>query len=68
MTQPEASMVERYVKDECIGFVNEYLQRFNVVHKQVWDANEEHSEVDEALEGANKPYMLSFVLHDVAHK
>jgi hypothetical protein len=38
MARPEASMAEGYVKDECIGFVTEYLQRFDVVHKRVWNA------------------------------
>jgi hypothetical protein len=68
MAQPEASMVGGYVKDECIGFVTEYLQRFNVVHRQVWDADTEYGEVEEALEGASKPYMLSCALCDVAYK
>jgi hypothetical protein len=68
MARPEASMAEGYVKDECIGFVTEYLQRFDVVQRRVWDANEEYGEVEEALEGAGKPYMLSSALRDVAHK
>jgi hypothetical protein len=51
-----------------IEFVIEYLQRFDVVHRRIWDANEEYSEVEEALEGASKPYMLSSMLRDVAHK
>jgi hypothetical protein len=68
MAWPEASMAEGYVKDECIEFVTEYLQRFNVVHRRVWDTNEEYSEVEEALEGTSKPYMLSFALRDIAYK
>jgi hypothetical protein len=68
MARLEASMAEGYVKDECIGFVTEYLQRFDVVHRWVWDADEEYGEVEEALEGAGKSYMLSFALRDVAHK
>jgi hypothetical protein len=67
MARPEASMAEGYVKDECIGFVTEYLQRFDVVHRRVWDADEEYGEVEEGLEGVGKPYMLSFALRDVAH-
>jgi hypothetical protein len=35
MARPKASMAEGYVKDECIGFIIEYLQRFDVAHKQV---------------------------------
>jgi hypothetical protein len=33
MARPEASMAEGYLKDKCIGFVTEYLQRFEVVHR-----------------------------------
>jgi hypothetical protein len=33
MVRPEASMVEGYLKEECLGFVTEYLQRFNAVHR-----------------------------------
>jgi hypothetical protein len=31
----EASMVEGYVKEECIDFIMEYLQRFDAVQRQV---------------------------------
>jgi hypothetical protein len=31
MARLEASMAEMYVKDECIGFITEYMQRFYVV-------------------------------------
>jgi hypothetical protein len=55
MARPEASMAEGYVKEECIGFVTEYPQRFDVVQRRVWDANEEYGDVEEALEGAGKP-------------
>jgi hypothetical protein len=44
MARPEASMVEGYVKYECIGFVIEYLQRFDVMHKRVWDVEEEYGD------------------------
>jgi hypothetical protein len=68
MARPEASMAEGYVKEECIGFVTEYLQRFDVVHRRVWDANEEYGDVEEALEGAGKPYEMTATLRDIAHQ
>jgi hypothetical protein len=68
MARPEASMAEGYVKEECIGFVTEYLQRFDVVKRRVWDANEEYGDVEEAVEGAGKPYMMTSALRDIAHK
>jgi hypothetical protein len=54
MARPEASMAEGYLKDECIGFVTEYLQRFDVVHKRVWDAEEEYGDAEEVVEGTGK--------------
>jgi hypothetical protein len=68
MARPEASMAEGYVKEECFGFVTEYLQRFDVVKRRVWDADEEYGDVEEAVEGAGKPYMMTSALRDIAHK
>jgi hypothetical protein len=68
MARLEASMAEGYVKEECIGFVTEYLQRFDVVQRRVWDADEEYGDVEEALKGAEKPYMMTSALRDIAHK
>jgi hypothetical protein len=68
MARPEASMAEGYVKDECIGFITEYLQRFDVVERRVWDADEEYGDVEEVLEGSGKPYIMTPALQDVAHQ
>jgi len=35
MAKLEASMVEGCMKDECIAFVTEYLQSFDVVHRRL---------------------------------
>jgi hypothetical protein len=68
MARPEASMAEGYLKEECIGFVMEYLQRFDVVHRRVWDVDEEYGDVEEVLEGAGKPHVMSPALRDLAHQ
>jgi hypothetical protein len=68
MARPKASMVEGNLKDECLGFVTKYLQRFDVVHRQVWDAEEEYGDAEEVLEGAEKPYLMTAELHNVAHQ
>jgi hypothetical protein len=68
MARPEASMAEGYVKDECIGFVTEYLQRFDVVQRRVWDVEEEYRDAEEVLEGAGRPYVFTAALRDIAHK
>jgi hypothetical protein len=67
MARPKASIAEGYLKDECLGFVTEYLQRFDVVHRQVWDAEEEYGDVEEVLEGVGKPYLMTAELCDIAH-
>jgi hypothetical protein len=51
----------------CLGFITKYLQRFDVVHRRVWDAEEEYGDVEEVLEGARKPYLMTLELQDVAH-
>jgi hypothetical protein len=68
-------MAEGYLKDKCIGFVTEYLQRFDAIHWQVWDAEEEYSDAEEkygdseeVLEGAGRAYVMSAVLRDLAHQ
>jgi hypothetical protein len=68
MARPEASMAEGYLKDECLGFVTEYLQRFDLVHRRVWDAEEEYGDAEEVLEGVGKPYLMTAKLRSVAHQ
>ena len=68
MAQPEASMAEGYLKDEYLGFVTKYLQRFDIVYKQVWDAEEEYGDAEEVLEGAGKLYLMTLELRDVVYK
>jgi hypothetical protein len=66
--RPQASVAKGYVQEECIGFVTEYLQRFDVVERQVWNADEEYGDAEEVLEGGGKPYIMSAALRDAAHK
>jgi hypothetical protein len=68
VARPEASMAEGYLKDKCIGFVTEYLQRFDAVHRRVWDAEEEYGDAKEVLEGAGRAYVMSAALRDLAHQ
>jgi hypothetical protein len=67
MARLEASMAEMYVKDECIGFITEYMQRFYVVEWRVWDTDEEYGDAEEVLEGGGKPYIMTSALRDAAH-
>lgn len=68
MARSEASTAKWYIKDECIGFVTKYLQRFDVVERQVWDADEEYGDTEEVPEGGGKPYVMITTLRDAAHK
>jgi hypothetical protein len=68
MARLEASMAEGYLKEECLGFVTEYLQSFDVVQRHVWDAEEEYGDAEEVLEDIGKPYMMSPELRDATHQ
>jgi hypothetical protein len=68
MARLEASMAEGYLKDECIGFITEYLQRFEAVQRRVWDAEEEYGDAEEVPEGTRKPYVMTSALRDLAHQ
>jgi hypothetical protein len=63
MARLEASMAEGYLKEECIGFVTKYLQRFDVVHVRVWDAEEEYGDTEEVVEGVCH---LSFAISHIS--
>jgi hypothetical protein len=56
-----------YIQDECLGFIAEYLQWFDVVEWLVWDADEEDGNVDEVLEGARRKFHMTLASHDLAH-
>ena len=68
MARPEACMAEGYLKDECINFVTEYLQAFDVTQKHVWDADEEYGDAEEVLQGGDMPFVLTPALRDLAHR
>jgi len=52
--KPKGSMVFGYLKEESIGFLNEYLVEYTPTTKRAWDENEESSIYDEILEGAKR--------------
>jgi hypothetical protein len=61
-------MAEGYLKDECLGLMTKYLQKFDVVYQQVWDPDEEYGDAEEVLEGVGTPYIMTAELHDIAHQ
>jgi len=68
MARPKGSMAEGYIRNECLGFITKYLQRFEVVQCQVSDADEEEGNDDEVLEGASVKFSMSPTLCDFAHQ
>ena len=68
MSRLEACMAKGYLKDECIGFVTEYLQQFEPTQRRVWDEDKEFGHAEEVLQGAGKPYMMTAELRDVARQ
>jgi len=68
MARPKTYMVEDYLRDECIRFVMEYLQSFDVTEMWVWDAEEEYVVAEEVLQGGGQPYIMSPALRDLAHQ
>ena len=68
MAHPEASMAEGYLKDECIGFITKYIQKFKATEWRVWDEDKEYGDAEEVLQGAGRPYVMSTELRDVAHQ
>jgi hypothetical protein len=68
MVTPEACMAEGYVRDECLGFITEYLHKFEVVDRRIWDADEEYGDAEEVLEGAGTKFLMTPALRDRAHQ
>jgi hypothetical protein len=66
MARPEAYMAEGYVKDECLGSITEYLRRFEIVDRRVWDADQEYEDAEEVLEGVGSSYLMT--LREFAHQ
>ncbi|CAN5956589.1 unnamed protein product [Sphagnum jensenii] len=60
-------MAKGYVRDECLSFIIEYLQRFDVVKRKIWDVNEE-GDVGEVLKGAGIEFLMNNTLWDLAHQ
>jgi len=56
--RPEALMASRYVLDETLGFVTEYMVMFTQVCRRLWDIDEEEGVYGEILEGFGSKFRL----------
>ena len=52
--KPEGSMANGYLREESIGFLNEYLSEYTPTTKRAWDDKEEPAMYDEILEGTKR--------------
>ena len=75
-SKPEGSMAYGYMREESIGFMNEYLSQYNATTKRSWDDEEEPTMYDEILEGVKRDRPMTpefqklihgFVLDNRAH-
>ncbi len=51
-------MASRYVLDETLGFVTEYMVMFTQVCRRLWDIDEEEGVYGEILEGFGSKFCL----------
>lgn len=52
--KPEGSMANGYLREESIGFLNEYMVEYTPTTKRAWDDKEEPAMYDEILEGTKR--------------
>ena len=57
--RPEGSMAYGYLREESIGFINEYLSQYTPTTKRAWDDKEEPAMYDEILEGGKKDRVMT---------
>ena len=57
--RPEGSMANGYLREESIGFLNEYLAEYTPTTKRAWDEIEEPTMNDEILEGTKRDRPMS---------
>ena len=74
--KPEGSMANGYLREESIGFLNEYLSEYTPTTKRAWDDKEEPAMYDEILEGVKRNRVMTaeflklihgFVLDNTEH-
>jgi hypothetical protein len=65
--RPEGSMAYGYLREESIGFLNEYLSEYTPTTKRAWDDKEEPAMYDEILEGASRGRMMTPQFQKLVH-
>jgi len=65
--KPQGSMAYRYLREESIRFLNEYLLEYTPTTKRAWDDNEEATMYNEILEGTNHDHILTDEFQKLVH-
>jgi len=65
--KPEGSMTNGYLREESIGFLNEYLSNYTAIRKRAWDDNEEPAMYDEIMEGVKRDRVMSPEFQKLIH-
>ena len=65
--KPKGSMANGYLREEAIGFLNEYLSKYTPTRKRAWDDNEEPAMNDEILEGVKRDRVMSLEFQKLIH-
>lgn len=65
--KPEGSMAHGYLREEALGFLNEYLSHYTPTRKHAWDAEEEPAMYDEVLEGVKQDRIMSPEFQNLIH-
>jgi len=66
MAQPKASMATKYLMDETLGLITEYMDQFQPSKRRIWDSDEE-GVCGEVLEGASTRIELTVTQRNMAH-
>ncbi len=60
-------MATRYLMDETLGLITEYMDQFQPSKRQIWDSNKEEGVCGEVLEGASMQIELIVTQQNMAH-
>ena len=63
----EGNMAYGYMREESIGFMNEYLSKYNATTKRAWDDEEEATMYDEILEGGKRDRAMTPEFQKLIH-
>lgn len=66
--KPEGSMAYGYLREESIGFLNEFMSQYTPTTKRAYDDKEEPAMYDEILEGSPRERKMSDQFQRLIHE